>query len=680
MKRFINPVFAVLITILCFSTKGNAQQSKIDSVFWLLNKCIDRLDTNSIQQANNILITTSVSDYQANRIDSFASVLIKKWDKEEGPHTIQLAMFYNYISSDAPHAIEYGKRQVEKYERLRTPIATSFKTDYLSLLRFPFRNTNRLEEGIHYFTDKLNEYKIRNDSTGISLCYFVLSGFFMISGIPDIAIYNIKKSCSYKDTLQDKQTWVNNIGVLGHYYLQLENKAECLKYSGIALREQMIQKSGFSFTSLIMARMMILSNEPDSAAYYINIAKQDTLNYRPDKQTSLLQNEAYYKIYIGELSDAEALIDECWQLINENNISVNSRAGIIAPDYYLALIRIKQNKPEEAITLLEKDIVRLLNNRIDILRDYKLMAELYRKIGRNDKSAETYTIYLAKQDSLLKEQSKYRSFSFEAEQQMSEKEASIANLESENKIASMTRNFVAAGFLVALFFGVFIYRQRNRISKEKKRSEELLLNILPAEAAEELKSTGKSKAKAYTLVTVMFTDFADFTKVSEKVSAELLVDEIHQCFSAFDRIIEKYKIEKIKTIGDAYLCASGLPVSNYTHAIDMINCAIEIRNFMSNRKEEKMSRGEIPFEIRIGIHTGPLVAGIVGIKKYAYDIWGDTVNIAARIEQNSEEGKVNISGATYELVKNKFKCEHRGKIQAKNKGEIDMYFVGEPVS
>ena len=159
------------------------------------------------------------------------------------------------------------------------------------------------------------------------------------------------------------------------------------------------------------------------------------------------------------------------------------------------------------------------------------------------------------------------------------------------------------------------------------------------------------------------------------MSAELLVDEIHHCFSAFDNILQKYKIEKIKTIGDSYMCASGLPVPNYTHATDMLHAALEIRDYMLLRKKEKEAKGEIPFLLRIGIHTGSVVAGIVGVKKFAYDIWGDTVNLAARMEQNSEAGKINISGSTYELVKDKFNCNHRGKITAKNKGEIDMYFV-----
>jgi adenylate cyclase len=269
-------------------------------------------------------------------------------------------------------------------------------------------------------------------------------------------------------------------------------------------------------------------------------------------------------------------------------------------------------------------------------------------------------------------------------------EIANAQLQLEDAEVSQQRIYsyaaLAGIFLITLLL-LFVFKNyRNQkksteiIIHEKQRSEELLLNILPAEMAEELKANGVTKAKAFTMVTVMFTDFKDFTGISEKVSAELLVDEIHHCFSAFDLIIQKYKIEKIKTIGDAYMCASGLPVPSYTHASDMIHAAIEFQNFMLERKKEKESRGEIPFLLRIGIHTGPVVAGIVGIKKYAYDIWGDTVNLAARMEQNSESGKINISGSTYELVKGKFTCVHRGKIQAKNKGEIDMYFVNHSFS
>lgn len=215
------------------------------------------------------------------------------------------------------------------------------------------------------------------------------------------------------------------------------------------------------------------------------------------------------------------------------------------------------------------------------------------------------------------------------------------------------------------------------IKVEKHHSEELLLNILPRDVAEELQITGETQAKAFTMVTVMFTDFIGFSDVSKKVSAELLVDEIHHCFSGFDNIISNYHIEKIKTIGDSYLCTSGLPVSNYTHAVDMIHAAFEIRKFMHQRKKEKEARGEIPFDLRIGIHTGPVVAGIVGVRKFQYDIWGDTVNTANRVENAGKSAKVNISQSTYELVKDNstFMFENRGKIQVKGKGELEMYFV-----
>jgi class 3 adenylate cyclase len=210
------------------------------------------------------------------------------------------------------------------------------------------------------------------------------------------------------------------------------------------------------------------------------------------------------------------------------------------------------------------------------------------------------------------------------------------------------------------------------IVKQKERSEELLLNILPAEVAEELKLKGSAEAKQFDEVTVMFSDFKSFTTYSERFTPRELVDELNVCFRAFDEIMRKHKIEKIKTVGDGYIAVSGLPVVNANHAENMVQAAIEVRDFMVKRHR---LLGDKTFEVRIGLHSGKVVAGIVGITKYAYDIWGDTVNTAARMEQNAEGGKINISAATYNLIKGKFNCVYRGKIPAKNKGEIDMYFV-----
>ena len=223
----------------------------------------------------------------------------------------------------------------------------------------------------------------------------------------------------------------------------------------------------------------------------------------------------------------------------------------------------------------------------------------------------------------------------------------------------------------------FIQRTKKIIEEEKDRSDNLLLNILPEETAKELKDSGKVLAKKFESVTVLFTDFKGFTQYSENLSPEALVETIGFYFSKFDEITEKYGLEKIKTIGDAYMCAGGLPFPTEDHAQNMVKAAFEIAAFVDETKNNENASGKI-FDIRIGINTGPVVAGVVGTKKFAYDIWGDTVNIASRMESMSEPGKINISENTYALIKEDFDCEYRGEIEAKNRGKLKMYFVNSP--
>jgi len=246
-----------------------------------------------------------------------------------------------------------------------------------------------------------------------------------------------------------------------------------------------------------------------------------------------------------------------------------------------------------------------------------------------------------------------------------------------------------SGIIVMLFLLALVFENTkqdafNRLNQknellilEKKRSDDLLLNILPFDVAEELKQNGKSEAKDFDNVTVLFTDFKEFTQTAEKLSAKELVDEINTCFKAFDEILDQHKVEKIKTIGDSYMAAGGLNTSLQSELRDTVLTAIKMQKFMINRMEENNAKGKPAFEMRLGIHTGPVVAGIVGVKKFQYDIWGDTVNTASRMESSSEVGKVNISEATYELLKDDpdFVFESRGKIEAKGKGEIEMWFV-----
>jgi hypothetical protein len=213
------------------------------------------------------------------------------------------------------------------------------------------------------------------------------------------------------------------------------------------------------------------------------------------------------------------------------------------------------------------------------------------------------------------------------------------------------------------------------IREEQQRSENLLLNILPSLVADELKAKGRTNARYFEDVSVLFADFVGFSRIAEVLSPQQLVNELDTCFQAFDDIINKYGLEKIKTIGDAYMCAGGLPDGGGSMLRNMVLAAKEMQMWLFEWNATRDKLGQPRFDARIGIHRGPVVAGVVGSKKFAFDIWGDTVNIAARVEQAGEGGKINISGEAFLLVQEYFPCQYRGKIAVKNKGEIDMYYV-----
>ncbi len=264
---------------------------------------------------------------------------------------------------------------------------------------------------------------------------------------------------------------------------------------------------------------------------------------------------------------------------------------------------------------------------------------------------------------------------------------SNANLALREADSNRKFNYAIMGVLLLLAGGATfsfvrarmntrILEEKNKtIREEQHRSETLLLNILPSLVADELKKQGKTKARYFEEVSVLFADFVGFSQIAEKLTPQQLVSELDTCFQKFDEIMAKYDLEKIKTIGDAYMCAGGLPDGGGAQLRDMVAAAKAMQAWLFTWNAGREKEGLPRFDARIGIHCGPVVAGVVGSKKFAFDIWGDTVNIAARIEQAGEGGRINISGEAYKVVKDYFPCHYRGKISAKNKGEIDMYFV-----
>lgn len=304
------------------------------------------------------------------------------------------------------------------------------------------------------------------------------------------------------------------------------------------------------------------------------------------------------------------------------------------------------------------------------------LSELLDNAGKSREALEYYKMHIVYRDSLVNLENVQKMANLEVDK----KELEVENLEQKRKNQRIVFWSTVGVLLLTAFLAYGLFKRHKYvkatnkiIAAEKQRSDDLLLNILPEETAQELKDKGRVEAKKYSSVTVLFSDFKGFTSYAEHLSPELLVETIDHYFSKFDRIMEKYGLEKIKTIGDAYMAVGGLSFDHVDQAKEMILAAKEMNDFVIEMKQDDTISAS--FDMRIGINTGSVVAGVVGTKKFAYDIWGDAVNVAARMESNSEPGRINISENTYQKVKSEFDCEYRGEVAVKNRGHLKMYFV-----
>lgn len=311
------------------------------------------------------------------------------------------------------------------------------------------------------------------------------------------------------------------------------------------------------------------------------------------------------------------------------------------------------------------------------------LSELYGTLGDTEASYQYYRDHIDYRDSVRNIASVQQMADLRTDYEVSRKQVEVDLLNQQRKTQRIIVIATAIALVLIAILAVGLYR-RNRfihktkriIEEEKNRSEMLLLNILPEETAMELREKGRVEAKKFDSVTVLFTDFKDFTISAGTVAPEQLVESIDFYFKEFDAITSKYDLEKIKTIGDSYMCAGGLPSINIDHAKRVTMAAREMIQVV--QKEAMAQNDRLHFEVRIGIHTGPVVAGIVGNKKWQYDIWGDTVNIASRMESNSLPGRINLSETTYQEIRTEFQCDYRGAIDVKNRGALKMYFLACP--
>ncbi|GGZ87065.1 hypothetical protein GCM10007028_26500 [Algibacter mikhailovii] len=420
--------------------------------------------------------------------------------------------------------------------------------------------------------------------------------------------------------------------------------------------------------------------QPDSALYYFEESGKIWRALEDKRGLAFnIGNKGLAYAQLKRTEEAEVNINKAIHLLEE----LGEYYAISVFFMYMSDIYLERGDNTQALSYTSNslNIAKKYGLKDQIADAYLKLSELHENNGNIKRSFDNYKNYIVYRDSVknigaVREIAKIRHESDLAQKQ---KELDLAREKEQNKGNIAIAIGVALFLIVILAIGlyrrtIFISKTKKIIEKERNRSDKLLLNILPEQTAQELKDSGSVKAMKFDSVSVLFTDFKGFTNYAEELSPELLVKSLGFYFSEFDNIIDKYGLEKIKTIGDAYMCAGGLPYPSKNHAKQTIRAAMEMNDFV-NKVREDVSKDYANFDIRVGINSGPVVAGVVGTKKIAYDIWGDTVNVASRMESMSDIGRINIGELTYQLIKDDFECEYRGEFDVKNRGKMKMYFV-----
>ncbi|MCR9173224.1 MAG: hypothetical protein NXI10_12055 [bacterium] len=546
------------------------------------------------------------------------------------------------------------------------------------------------DQSIEYAQLSLKEAESANWTIGKAHAYYELGSTSRIKANYPEALQYLFKSLKLAETAKyDKMIGLSQ-SEIAVVYRHTDNLKKAKYYASNALKYN--EKSGNvmaqvqNYNELAIANLM--EGNDEKGLEYFDLAYQLCL------AENQLRNAAVIVGNMGIIYRDSKQWDKAiasFQESSEIHAGLSNKAGValanqnIGDVYYRSYKNPAGNVPSnlsksalldssEQLLLTTVPIFESLGALKDLAESYRILSEVYQLKKDYQNAFIQFEKYNVLKDSinsaddrvLLAKMGEERAELEKTRQEKITRQQKKLTELSEAKRRNETIGFIL-GIVVLSVFTIFIF-------KERRKSERLLLNILPQSVAAELKKKGSSEAQHYNNVTVLFTDFVGFTKVSERLTPQQLVHELDTCFRVFDEIMMRYNIEKIKTIGDAYMAVSGLPEADEKHAENIVSAAQEIIAFMRKRKEEV---GEDTFEIRVGVHTGNVVAGIVGVKKFAYDIWGDTVNTAARMEQNSEPGKINISSSTYELIKDDFTCTFRGEIEAKNKGKLSMYFVDD---
>jgi len=633
-----------------------------------------------------LVLTTLIALSQGSQTDSLKAVLGKLPDDTNRVRTlVQLGSMY--YRTDPAEAVRLGNQALELSEKLGYVRGSALAYKAIGM---GYYFENNWVDALVNWKEAMTYYDSVGDQNGVSNMLNNLGAIHFNGGDDEAAINDYLQSLRVAEKIGDTLRIATALVNIGSVYLNKEaTRPLAFDYykRALPLSAKLGDQDAIGTCAVNMGEIFLDRKDTDSALYYFEMALDA---YRK----SATGNVAYALKNIGKVCAERKEFEKAIQYQTEAyNLAKSLDARLEMAQSLLSLAYTHELKGDisSAISTFNqaRNIAGEIGASYELKDSYAGLAFNYAKAD-DYRNAYTYqTLFTSIKDTLYNAEMDKRLQSQTLSYEIEKKQGQIALLEKDQALRELDlrrqkaiRNAVGLlGLLLMVLVGGlfnryrFVRRTNKIIAEEKERSEKLLLNILPSETAEELKAKGSATPKHYDMVSVLFTDFKGFTKIAEKLTAQELVEELNQCFMAFDRIIDKYHLEKIKTIGDAYMCAGGIPTANDTNPVDIIRAALEIREFMENLKREREAQGKDYWELRIGVHTGPVVAGVVGKNKFAYDIWGDAVNTASRMESSGIPGQVNISGSTYEFIRDHFSCTHRGKVQAKNKGEIDMYIV-----
>ena len=550
-----------------------------------------------------------------------------------------------------------------------------------------------LTKALLFFQKSVKAYKQAGHKKGIAALLNNMGGVYHYLGNYPKALEFYKQAVVIQEELGDKKIAAVTIQNIGGIYSKSEDYVNAMKYydKALIINKKLKDEKAIAHSLNAIGGVYIKQENYEKAFENLNQAltiagKEKDKLLKVEVLSSL--GELFYKQ--SDFKKALSYYNLCLKYANEiNSLQYNSDSHIAIGNIFHKLKRYKESvdKCKAGLQMAEK------LGAVSVKKDAcECLYNSYKSLGNDQLALRYYEKVNAFADSLHSEETSNKMMNMEFQKQ--QLVDSIAYVKKQNLIdlkhkeevlkKEKQRNIIIVTllFMLVVAGGLwsslnFVRKSREALRIEKDRSEELLLNILPAEIADELKEKGSVNAQEFDLVSILFTDFKSFTQTAEKMTPQSLVEEINVCFKAFDYIAEKYNVEKIKTIGDAYMAAGGIPHPDENSTKNIVLAGLEMQEFVTKRVIENEQK-QIPFfEMRLGIHAGPIVAGIVGIKKFQYDVWGDTVNTASRIESNGMVGKVNISETLYDLIKDDdtFVFEYRGHIHAKGKGEIKMYFV-----